>query len=487
MNRSTITIHRLRPSTAASLVALALALSASGCFLTYGGMQARYPYYAFPVEEPPADAAPATVRVETLKIPTLRIEDLSYTPPPFAMDDVAMGYPYQRTDRWGLEWVSRRVEERAYPVVVLENEYLKVTMLPRYGGRLFDAVFKPTGRHVFYSKNELRPYELWGCGKEWMFASGGLRFEFPDFGHDPDTEEPWDCTTATFPNGTASVTFSHTEVRHGMQIRNHVSLDPGRSWIRLNVELVNPHDYPQDASFWVICGILTTKGLEFVIPTEYAIEHGGAETFHWPTNRGRDWSYMRNWLGGNWSFFALHWKGRFSGIYDHEDEYGVVRCAPAEATPGLKLWADTGSIRRYYASIYGGITQTMEEWVTFSPGEVRSWEEVWYPLDHTKGLTDATREVAASLHRDGDKLVLGLMPTRQWKGAKVALTRGGAALFEKSLDLTPRAAFVETIDLKGAGPSVQLVVSAADGRTLLKGDFELDKLRPPFGANVPNR
>jgi hypothetical protein len=60
----------------------------------------------------------------------------------------------------------------------------------------------------FYSK-ELRPFELYSSGTTWMFATGGLRFEFPQWGHDRNTEEPWEAHTST-DRGTATVTYARS-------------------------------------------------------------------------------------------------------------------------------------------------------------------------------------------------------------------------------------------------------------------------------------
>ena len=462
------------------LLLLAFACLATGClFLTYDGMEPQYPPHAFPTLDPPPGADPATVTTGTVTLPTCRMEDISWLPSPFATDDVGRGYPYLRSDRNRIQWNLPEFDDRTWRTVVLENEYLKVTLLGELGGRLFEAIFKPTGKQVFFREKQLKPFNLWNCGKEWMFATGGLRFEFPGWGHDPNTEEPWEPTLRTFPNGTASVTFARTDVRTGLSARVHVSLDPGRSWIRLNMEIENPTDHPQRAGFWTITGLEATPGIEFIVPTEFVIYHGGEETFRWPVSRGADWTYFRNWPDMQ-SFFALDWKSDFSGLYDHIRDTGVVRWARPQDTPGLKLWGAPRWRERYYVSIYGGIAQTMEEKVTLKPGQVRRWEETWYPLAGTKGLTHATREVAVSLHRRDDDLVLGVLPTRIHRGATLRIVQADKTLLEKTVDLTPNEALVQTVPLKGKAEALTVRITRDDGRALLEKSFELKGIRPVF-------
>ena len=463
------------------LVVVVAVVAAAAVFLISQQTKVWLPAFAFPPGASPEAALPARVYLGSLTLPTFKVEDFSYTPPPFAMDEVGRGYPHRRADRDLLRWDSRRAEDRTYTTVVLENEYLKLTMLPALGGRLFEAIFKPTGKQVFFRERRLAPYELYNCGKEWMFATGGLRFEFPTWGHDPNTEEPWEYELHTWPNGTASVTFSRTDLRTALVCRNHVSLDAGRSWIRLDLDLINPGDCPQEGAFWTITGLMGTSGIEFIMPSEFAIDHGGERTYRWPVAEGVDWAYFRNWPRMQ-AFFALDWKSDFSGLYDHGKGIGVVRWARPQDTPGIKLWGAPRSMNRYYVSLYGGLTQTMEEKVTFAPGEVRHWVELWYPLVGTRGLTRASREVALSLHTDDGKLVVGMIPTRTRDAATVHVARGDTVLLDKAVDLTPQRGRMETVDLAGAGGTLTVRITGADHRVLLEESVGINEIRPVFGA-----
>ncbi len=174
-------------------VLIAAALVAAVLLPYRGG--SRLPDYAAVHDPAPANAAPARVSTGTITLPTARIDRFSYTPVPFALDDVGRGYPFLRADRDRLNGRAVEYDNITWRSVVLENEYLRVTLLPDLGGRLYDAVFKPTGKSVFHRLDRVQPYELWGGPKEWMFATAGLRFEFPTWGHDANTEEPWDVET----------------------------------------------------------------------------------------------------------------------------------------------------------------------------------------------------------------------------------------------------------------------------------------------------
>ncbi len=457
----------------------AACLAAAALCVSCGRVSAPAPGWTQVSDPAPSGAGRAHVVEGTITLPTTRVDRVSYTPPPFALDDVDRGYPFPRADRNVLESNRIPVENVTWRTVVLENEYLRVTLLPDLGGRLFEATLKPSGRQVFHRVPSLNPYELWYCGKEWMYATAGLRFEFPAWGHDPNTEMPWAFEMGEWPSGAASAVFTRTDERTGVRLTNRVSLDPGRSWIRLDFELVNTADHPEPAAVWVITGFLATRGIEFIMPTDFAIEHGGEETDHWPVVRGRDWSYFRNWERER-SFFALDWRSEFSGLYDYDGGFGVVRWADPREMPGIKLWGDPGSMGQYYVSIYGGTSETMEGYLTLAPGSEKRWQELWYPIAATEGLTQANREVALSIHSDGEKLMLGRTATGMNRGARTVVTRGGKVLFDKREDLSPNAGLVDRFDASGDPAETRVTVTASDGRVLIDKTFPPAAIRPAF-------
>ena len=60
--------------------------------------------------------------------------------------------PYRMQDGY-----SREKSVRAFPSVVLQNEILRATFLPGFGGRLVSLVHKPTGRELLDCNPVLQP------------------------------------------------------------------------------------------------------------------------------------------------------------------------------------------------------------------------------------------------------------------------------------------------------------------------------------------
>ena len=122
----------------------------------------------------------------------------------------------------------------------------------------------------------------------------------------------------------------------------------------------------------------------------------------------------------------------------------------------------------------------MEEQVTLAPGTSRHWQEIWYPLAGTGGLSVASRELAVSLHTDRDRLVVGVLPTRVHTGASVRVVRGHTVLLDRRADLSTAKALIETVELGGDADTITVNVTAADGRTLLERTLNVRDIRPVF-------
>ncbi len=65
---------------------------------------------------------------------------------------------------------------KAYQALYLENEYVKICVLPEIGGRIFEAVDKTNGYNFFYRQHVIKP-ALIGMLGAWI--SGGVEWNIP--------------------------------------------------------------------------------------------------------------------------------------------------------------------------------------------------------------------------------------------------------------------------------------------------------------------
>ena len=70
--------------------------------------------------------------------------------------------------------------EQTYKSWVLENEYLRVSLVPEMGGRILSIYYKPTGHEELYQNPVGVPYQI-DTGifyYDWLMVYGGI---FPTF------------------------------------------------------------------------------------------------------------------------------------------------------------------------------------------------------------------------------------------------------------------------------------------------------------------
>src|SRR5262249_19770875 len=75
--------------------------------------------------------------------------------------------------------------DRTFKTHVLENRYLRVTLLPEFGGRILSIIYKPTGHEQLYRTEVGVPYGI-GAGNfyyNWLMVYGGIFPTFPDAEH----------------------------------------------------------------------------------------------------------------------------------------------------------------------------------------------------------------------------------------------------------------------------------------------------------------
>src|SRR5450631_4904008 len=88
---------------------------------------------------------------------------------------------------------KKTIVDRTFKTRVLENRYLKVTLVPEFGGRILSIIYKPTGHEQLYRTEVGVPYgiEAGNFYYDWMMVYGGIFPTFPDAEHGKAWLKPW--------------------------------------------------------------------------------------------------------------------------------------------------------------------------------------------------------------------------------------------------------------------------------------------------------
>ena len=372
-------------------------------------------------------------------------------------------------------------QPRTYRLIVLENRYLRLSVLPDLGGRLYEAHYKPTGHDELYRNPVVKPSPFGARG--WWLGAGGTEWAAPTDEHGLMEYLPWDAAVRREGNGGATVITSATDRLTGMKVTVEINLSPEESAYSVSPRMENDTSAQQTGQLWDNAMLAPggtnrlSPNTRFIVPTNKLVVHStddpGLPPAHssisWPAYAGRDLSDLSTWQGW-FGGFALPGpeRGSFAAVYNPEADEGMVKTFKGQFPSGLKIFSfgpgfdtrtytDDGS---GYAELWGGITPTFWENATFPPGSALGWTERWQPVASTGGVTLANAWGTVSL----DNGSLSLLPTRRIEGATL-VARGPAGETRQTFSANPdQPAYIHL-----TGRVDQIEVFSSGGQSLLKG------------------
>ena len=320
-------------------------------------------------------------------------------------------YPYFRFDGY-----TDTPVDREWTVVELENDYLRVTILPEIGGKIWSAVEKSTGRSFIYANHVVKFRDIAMRGP---WTSGGIEPNYGIIGHTPNCATPVDYTTGTTNQG-AEVVIGVLDLLTRTPWRLVITLPHDKAYFTTSSIWYNASPLEQPYYSWMNAGIKAAGNLELVYPGTNYIGHGG-EVFPWPINsdNGKNLAfYEQNDFGSYKSYHVVGRETDFFGAYWHDDDFGMGHYAPRDDKLGKKAWiwglsrqgmiwerllTDTDG--QYVEVQSGRLFNQAAEASTYTPFKHRgfepystdTWTEYWFPVKATGGFVTANEHGALNI------------------------------------------------------------------------------------------
>ncbi len=395
----------------------------------------------------------ATVREYRKVIRTYPFSD------PNPIPQVGRIYPYFRFDGYADHPVDRE-----WKVVELENPYLRVTILPEIGGKIWSAVEKSTGRSFIYDNHVVKFRDIAMRGP---WTSGGIEPNYGIIGHTPNCATPVDYLTRVNADGSASVVIGVLDLLTRTSWSLEITLPADRAYFTTRSFWYNGSGIEQPYYTWMNAGIKASGNLELVYPGTHALGHAG-ETGPWPVDpaTGRNLAfYDRNDFGSYKSYHVFGRETDFFGAYWHDDDFGMGHYARRDDKLGKKAWiwglsrqgmiwekllTDTDG--QYVEVQSGRLFNQAAEGSTFSPfkhrgfapGQADTWTEYWFPVMKTGGFVFASDDGALNVAR-GAGITLRFSPNQEVRDTLEVLD-GDRVVFSTKLALKPLQTWTRTID-----------------------------------------
>ncbi|MDD4033718.1 MAG: DUF5107 domain-containing protein, partial [Bacteroidales bacterium] len=368
-------------------------------------------------------------------------------------------YPYPLYDI-----LTDKKTDKKYNALYLENPYIKVSVLPEIGGRIFQATDKTNGYDFFYKQTGIKP-SLIGMLGAWL--SGGVEWNIPHH-HRPSSFMPIDWKMEENPDGSKTVWVGETELRSQIKWSVGVTIHPDRSYLEAKVRVMNNSPFIQSLLYWANVSVHANEDYEviFAPDVQFGTDHSKVYMTRWPmgeSSRGSginmDLSRWKNFTDGSRSIFAWDFENDFIAGYDHGKEAGTVHVANHHVVTGKKffLWGNNSSARMwdkmlsdqdgpYLELMVGAFSDNQPDYSWIAPGEIREFSQFWFPIKGIRDVKEANYEGAVNLERvASDSIFMGFNTTKAYKQAKVILTKGTATLFEKTIQIDPVTPFTQQI------------------------------------------
>jgi tetratricopeptide (TPR) repeat protein len=414
-------------------------------------------------------------------------------------------YPYPLLDQ-----LTDERTDRTFTALYVENEYLKVGVLPEIGGRVFEGLDKTNGYAFLYRQHVIKP-ALIGMLGAWI--SGGIEWNFPHH-HRARAFMPVDYLLAENPDGSKTIWVNELDLRQRMKLTVGITLYPGKSYFEATIRPYNRTPLIQSFLYWANVAVHANESYQVIFPpgTEYAVFHGKNEFAHWPIAqetyrgidyRGVDLSWWKN-HPAPVSFFAWNYEDDFLAGYDHGRDAGIVYVADHRVAPGKKLWEwGPGPEGRlwdrilsdadgpYIELMAGAYTDNQPDYSWLQPYEAKEIRQYWYPIRGIGGVKNATLAAAVNLEVSEDGVArVGFHATAHYENARALLTAGDALILDERIDIDPGTPYVKAITLpqgtsethlSTAGPQLRAALIASDGRELVAY-----QVQPRAGAPMPD-
>jgi tetratricopeptide (TPR) repeat protein len=373
---------------------------------------------------------------------------------------------------------------KEYRAFFIENQYLKIMVLPEFGGRIHRAYDKVRKRDFVYYNEVIKP-ALVGLTGPWI--SGGIEFNWPQH-HRPSTFEPLDCTIEENKDGSKTIWVNEVEIMFRTKGMTGFTLYPDKAYLEVRGKIYNRTSFPQSFLWWANPAVKVNDHYQSIFPPDVhaVFDHGKRDVSDFPVATGTyykvdyapgtDISMYRN-IPVPTSYMAVHSRYDFIGCYEHDTEAGMVHIANHHLAPGKKQWTWgngefgkawdrnlTDSNGPYVELMTGVFTDNQPDFSWLQPNEQKEFEQYFMPYAKTGGIKNATKDAILNLILDGNTAAIKVYATAEYPDAKVILDSEGNEMASFSFDLSPEHIFDKKVDLPNGISVTSLKVTVKDAR-----------------------
>ena len=256
-------------------------------------------------------------------------------------------------------WSQNQIVDRTFSGIVVENELVKICLIPEFGARVISFIYKPTGREQLYQNPVGVPYGINSniFYHDWLMVYGGIFPTFPEPEHGKYWNVPWNFTIEQETADRAVINMYLTDNRSnpaspgqyangitGITCNFRVILEAGKPYFDVNVELVN-NETSSNYEYWTcitfspgseIGNTFTPSQSEMIVPIdEYQVGWNPGDWMlsldqtmsgSWPSIKKFDkLAHLSNWEEQGIAYAFPTLSENYYGVINHTNEEGLFR------------------------------------------------------------------------------------------------------------------------------------------------------------------
>ena len=403
-----------------------------------------------------------------------------------------------------VEKIEDEKKDKTYTALFLENDYLKIMILPELGGRVHRAYDKIRKRDFVYYNQVIKP-ALVGLTGPWI--SGGIEFNWPQH-HRPSTFLPVDFTIKENADGSKTVWVNEVEIMFRTKCQAGFTLYPDKAYLEVKGKLFNRSLLPQTFLWWANPAVKVNDHYQSVFPPDVhaVFDHGKRDVSDFPIATGT--YYKVNYAPGTdisryknipvpTSYMAIRSDNDFVGGYEHDTQSGILHVANHHISPGKKQWTwgngDFGQTwdrnltdedGPYIELMTGVFTDNQPDFSWLQPNEEKTFEQYFMPYYKVGLVKNATKEAMINVEVDQKTVSVIVYATGIYPKSNINIYNGSGEIIIKSFeaDLSPEEVFEKKCELPGVHNvyDLRIDVVSNDGKMLV--NYEAIQTEP---AEIP--
>lgn len=402
-------------------------------------------------------------------------------------------YPYPV-----IEKIADEKVDKTYNAIFIENEYIKVMILPELGGRVQMAYDKIKERHFIYYNHVIKP-ALVGLTGPWI--SGGIEFNWPQH-HRPSTYMPVDYYIEEFEDGSVTVWVSEMERMFHQKGMAGFTLRPGKAFLEIKGKLYNRTEVPQTFLWWANPAVAVNDYYQSVFPPDVnaVFDHGKRAVSSFPIatgtyykvdySAGVDISNYKN-LPVPTSYMAINSKFNFVGGYENDSRAGVLHVANHHISPGKKQWTwGNGDFGRawdrnltdedgpYIELMAGVYTDNQPDFTWLQPYEEKSFVQYFLPYRELGVVKNASKDLLMNIDPEGDGNVRFQLFATSKQTVRIQLKGENNVYYNEEVTISPEEVLEQVINVAGESFDQLTLSITANGKELLYWHAEPDEVKP---------